>query len=132
MNEDLCYKNYVMTQKKYFSIALIGVYILFSLAAKANTNTGKEAGETHAVKTEKSAEAPQGKHGPVSQEGHSKAPHGKAHTPHSEELPHIHKFHKERVKKIKKHHSKLWFLSQGLLFLCHAAVLYISYLHVIH
>lgn len=121
-----------MTQKKYFSFAFILVYILFSIAAKANTNTGKATSETQPVKTEKSSEGAQGKHAPVSQEGHSKAPHGKAHTPHSEELPDIHRFHKERVKKIKKHHSKCWFLSQVLLFICHASVLYISYLHVVH
>lgn len=70
-----------------------------------------------------------GKQATSHDDGHSKAPHGKAHAPNSEELPHIHKFHKERVKKIKKHHGKCWFLSQVLLFICHAAILYISYLH---
>ena len=121
-----------MTHKKYFSIAFILVYVLFSLAARANTNTAKEYDGNHSVKTEKQADEAQGKQGPVSQEEHSKAPHNKAHSAHSEELPHIHKFHKERVKKIKKHHSKYWLLSQVLLFLCHAAILYMSYLGAAH
>ncbi|HUR66919.1 MAG TPA: hypothetical protein VMZ03_11285 [Chitinophagaceae bacterium] len=120
-----------MTHRKYFSIAFILIYVLFSLAAKANTNS-KDNSETQSVKTEKSSEPAQGKHSPLTQEEHSKVPHGKTHTPHSEELPHIHKFHKDRVKKIKKHHSKYWLLSQAILFLCHAAILYISYLHAAH
>lgn len=57
-----------------------------------------------------------------------------AHTnvPTMDELAHIHHFHKERLKKSKRHHEKYWTLSQLLLLLCHAAVLIISYLHIIH
>lgn len=73
-----------------------------------------------------------GKHIPVQEDAHSKSPNGKIHTPHSEELPHIHKFHKERVKKIKKHNNKLWLLGKLLLALCHISILTIAYLHVIH
>src|SRR5687767_3907401 len=122
-----------MTHKKYFSIAFTIVYMLFSIAANAATNTGKDHSEPG---TKNHAEKPmdhgQGKHSPVSHDEHSKAPHGKTHAPHSEELPHIHKFHKERVKKIKKHHGKFWLLTQVLLFICHAAILYICYLHAAH
>ncbi|MGQ0737591.1 MAG: hypothetical protein ACT4OJ_00890 [Bacteroidota bacterium] len=125
-----------MTHRNSFSLALTAAYIFFSLAAGANdhrnnSNENNPAGK--GAQTEKQADHPSsGKHVPVSEEGHAKVPHGKGHTPHSEELPHIHKFHKERVKKIKKHHGKCWFLSQALLLICHAAVLYISYLHVVH
>ena len=50
--------------------------------------------------------------------------------PKSEELPHIHHFHKERVKKSNKHHKKYWALSQLILILCHIAILVIAYIHV--
>ena len=123
-----------MTHKKYFSLAFTIVYILLCLSAKAAGNQGG-AGHGNGQKTETAKQADmssQGKQAPLSKEAHSNAPFGKAHAPHSEELPHIHKFHKERVKKIRKHHGKYWVFSQVLLFLCHASVLYISYLHVIH
>ena len=120
-----------MTHNKIFKIALTVMYVLFSIAAKADI--GKDHNESNTTnQTEKHANHDQGKHNPASHEDHSKVPHGKTHAPHSEELPHIHKFHKERVKKIKKHHGKYWLLSQVLLFLCHAAILYISYLHAAH
>jgi len=54
------------------------------------------------------------------------------HTPSMDELPHLHKFHKERVKKIKKHHSKLWILSKIIITLCHISILVIGFLHVTH
>ncbi|MEO7393860.1 MAG: hypothetical protein ABIU11_02895 [Chitinophagaceae bacterium] len=54
----------------------------------------------------------------------------KSHAPKLEELPHIHYFHKERVKKIKRHHKKCWTLSMVLLVLCHIAILTMSYIHV--
>ena len=60
------------------------------------------------------------------------APHGKAHVPQMEELPHVHKFHKERVRKIKKHHNKFWLLTKILLVLCHLSILLIAYLHATH
>ncbi len=122
-----------MTRRNYLSIALTIVYILFSMAVHANENTGRDNEAKNSVSQEsKQADHAAGKQAPAEAEEHSKAPHGKTHTPHSEELPHIHKFHKERVKKIKKHHGKCWFLSQVILFLCHAAILYMSYLHAAH
>ncbi len=59
--------------------------------------------------------------------------HGtKATAPHMEELPHIHRFHKERVKKIRQHHGKFWLLSKILVVLCHISILVIAYLHATH
>ena len=57
-------------------------------------------------------------------------PEEKGHTPKLEELPHIHHFHKERVKKIKRHHKKCWTLSMLLLVLCHISILIMAYMHV--
>lgn len=122
-----------MTQKKYFSLALTIVYVLLCLTASAGSNQdgngrGNHTGNEAAKQTDMTSHA---KHMPVSKETHSNVPHGKAQTPHAEELPHIHKFHKERVKKVRRHRT-CWLLSQVLLFICHASVLYISYLHVVH
>jgi len=120
-----------MTHRKYFSLVFTIVFILFSVAVHANKNTGREyeQNSSSAQGEKHSDNQSHGKQVPFSGEDDSKVPHGKTHVPHSEELPHIHKFHKERVKKIKKHHGKYWLLSQVLLFLCHAAILYMSYLH---
>jgi len=53
-------------------------------------------------------------------------------TPHFEELPHIHHFHKERVKKIRRHRQKCWLLTKLVLVLCHLSILWIGYLHLVH
>jgi hypothetical protein len=55
-----------------------------------------------------------------------------SHVPAWDELAHIHHFHQDRLKKIKRHFKKSVFLSKLLLFICHAAVLYISFLHLTH
>lgn len=123
-----------MKRKSYFSLALTVVYILFSLAAKAGHTAATETQGTHKSMPmeEKSDNAAAGKHLPSGHDASSKVPHGKVHAPHSEELPHIHKFHKERVKKLKKHHSKYWLLSKLVLVLCHLSILVIAYLHATH
>ena len=54
----------------------------------------------------------------------------KAHSTKTEELPHIHHFHKERVKKVKRHHKKIWTISMLILVLCHISILIMAYLHV--
>lgn len=122
-----------MTRRKYFSLALTIAYILICHAASAGGNQGGNGSSNNqGNETAKQSDmSQQAKQMPVSKDAQSHVPHGKAHTPHSEELPHIHKFHKERVKKVRKHRA-CWLLSQVLLFICHASVLYISYLHVVH
>ena len=59
---------------------------------------------------------------------HPKRMHG----PSMEELPHIHHFHKERVKKIKKHHNKFWIVAKFILVLCHVGLLILGYIHATH
>jgi hypothetical protein len=56
----------------------------------------------------------------------------KAKPPHMEELPHIHRFHKERVKKISQHHGGWWLISQVIIVLCHLSILVIAWMHVTH
>ena len=57
-------------------------------------------------------------------------PEEKGHTPKLDELPHIHHFHKERVKKVKRHHKKVWTISMLILVLCHISILIMAFMHV--
>ena len=57
-------------------------------------------------------------------------PEEKGHNPKIDELPHIHHFHKERVKKVKRHHKKIWTISMLLLVLCQISILIMAYMHV--
>ena len=121
-----------MKQRSIISLALTTGYILFSLTAFAGNTSEKVNHETHKTTgAEKHADHSSAAKSSA-QDAHAKAPHSKAQAPHSEELPHIHRFHKDRVKKMKKHHGKYWLLSKVLLALCHLSILVISYLHVIH
>ena len=96
------------------------------LAATENLNEVSEEGKS-------SAGTESGKSIPFFPSSKGELPHGaKATAPHMEELPHIHHFHKERVKKIKQHHTKFWMLSKVLVILCHISILVIAYLHAIH
>ncbi|HEX4875865.1 MAG TPA: hypothetical protein VFV31_04285 [Chitinophagaceae bacterium] len=86
-----------------------------------NNHSAEESG-----KAANTGHMPQGaKPSPVGEKAHS-------HVPSWDELAHIHHFHKNRMKKIRRHYSKCVFLSKLLLFVCHAAILFVSYLHVIH
>jgi hypothetical protein len=58
-------------------------------------------------------------------------PEEKGHNPKLDELPHIHRFHKERVKKVKRHHKKVWTISLLVLVLCHISILIMAYMHII-
>jgi hypothetical protein len=125
-----------MTQKTLSSLIFTIAFSLSSFAVLANVHTTKTETEQtiKEVKTTASAHhSDEAKKVPVSaSDSHPKAPHGKTNTPHMEELPHIHKYHKERVKKVKKHHTKLWFLGQALVVLCNLSIMVIGYLHLTH
>ena len=61
------------------------------------------------------------------------SPHGKAlKAPQLEELPHIHRYHRERVKKNVAHQGKFWFLGQVLVVLSQLSLLFIAYMHITH
>jgi hypothetical protein len=124
-----------MTHRTSGKAIILIIFLLISFAAAANSNAAeKETSTSKAVKTTTAAsDHPEtGNKATALPDAHSKAPHGKVNPPHMEELPHIHKFHKERVKKIKKHHSKYWLLSQVIIVLCHISILVIGYLHATH
>ena len=56
----------------------------------------------------------------------------KIHLMKIDELGRIHRFHKERVRKIKKHHGKIWVVINILLICCHIALLVHAFMHVTH
>ncbi len=124
-----------MTQRTLSSIIFTMIFSLATTTAIADGHTATSGTETTSKEvntTTSSDHSEQGKKAASFPDSHSKVPHGKVQAPHMEELPHIHKFHKERVKKIRKHHGKYWFLSQVILVLCHISILIIGYLHATH
>ena len=124
-----------MTQRILSSIILLMAFSLASIMTFVIGHTAKAKSETYSqeIKAQTVPDYPTSdKQMPMFPSPEPRAPHGKANAPQMEELPHIHKFHKERVKKIKKHHSKYWLLSQVILALCHLSILVIGYLHATH
>ena len=121
-----------MTQKFIICILFLVTVSLGSTMARAgqlkisgNTGMHIEKMETGAGKTSPS-KAPSSASTPAE-------PHqGKAlKTPQMEELPHIHRYHRERVKK-QVHRGKLWFLARVLVAICQLSLLWIGYLHLTH
>jgi hypothetical protein len=70
-------------------------------------------------------------HSPAKDVGFKSTEH-KIHLLKIEELAKIHRFHKERVKKIKRHHHKYWTLAKAILVVCHLALLISAFLHLTH
>ncbi len=59
-------------------------------------------------------------------------PSHKMHVPVMEELAKIHRFHRERLKRIRKHEAKCWLSAKLLLIICHLVLLICAYLHATH
>ena len=124
-----------MTQKTLSGLIFIVFVSLISVRSFSTTHTAKSTLNIEVSGTlngEASNENLPMTKMPFFPPSESKESHGKAMSPQMDELPHIHKFHKERVKKIKKHHGKFWMLSQVLLVLCHLSILVIAFMHVVH
>jgi hypothetical protein len=124
-----------MTHTTLSRIFITVIFIMVSFSILAAGHTAKT--ESEPANKEMKAVAvidysEPGNKMPVSADTHSNQSPAKAHAPQLEELPHIHKFHKERVKKIRKHHGKYWLLSQVLIVICHLSILLIAYLHATH
>ena len=124
-----------MTTKTLSGLILIVIVSLISLTSYSNqqsVSVSVESGYTDDL----SRQTPDGNQGtnkiPFFPPKESKGHHGKLNSPQMDELAHMHKFHKERVKKIKKHHDKFWLLSKLILILCHLSILVIAYLHATH
>lgn len=118
---------------RYFIFTVIFFALLMAKPITTLAGTNNESG--HVKNNHHNEEA-----GKTGNTGHypmgAKSHHGgeKAHSnvPSWDELAHIHHFHHNRMKKIRRHFSKYVFLSRLFLFICHAAILIVSYLHVTH
>ncbi|MBL0130102.1 MAG: hypothetical protein IPP43_02395 [Chitinophagaceae bacterium] len=123
---------------RFLSISIFFLALISGTSFTASASTNKSVSVT-VIDTKETGSAPVSE--PIS---NSKAipqvpvtktvpplhPEEKGHTPKLEELPHIHHFHKERVKKVKRHHKKYWALSMVILVLCHISILVMAYMHV--
>lgn len=56
----------------------------------------------------------------------------KHHLSRIDELGKVHRFHKNRVKKAKKHGEKFWFMIKLVLVACHIALLIHAFMHLTH
>lgn len=137
MNENLGHKTFYMTRFIFISILFqviisLNSYIASAGIKKSNSVTISDISHSE---NDHSAKEPVSKTVPFLPATKSMPPmhtEEKAHSAKVEELPHIHHFHKERLKKIKRHHQKCWTLSKVLLVLCHIAILLMAYSHVTH
>lgn len=126
-----------MTRYFFISILLLALFAISSnnVFAKSYKHT-RTAVATNSTKeqTEQKALPVQATTPKTSSRANSTedAPEHKGHGLRGEEIPHIHHFHKERVKKSKRHHKKLWILSKALLLLCHIALMMLAYTHMAH
>jgi hypothetical protein len=133
MDENLGIKTFYM--KQYFiQIALILAFIIAGTtnSKAASDIAGKVNTTEQASKTVDQNAPAKASHSPVSAKSHMPVEKSHSQVPTWDELAHIHHFHQDRLKKIKRHFKKSVFLSKLLLFICHAAVLYISFLHLTH
>jgi hypothetical protein len=120
-----------MTRIAQITTILISIF-LFSIepgnaaTRKVNINHSDVTAVANASAGDHELPAPSSKHSqPI-------APHKKATGPSMEELPHIHRFHKERVKKIRRYYNKFWALAKFIVVLCHIGLLILGYLHATH
>jgi hypothetical protein len=132
MDENLGHKTILMTQY-LIPVILFGMIIITPEMAKGASETANVPIENNSQELNQSPASPESKSAPCHPAGSHEKPYGsKTKVPHMEELPHIHRFHKERVRKIRQHHSKYWLVSKIILVLCHLSILLIAYLHATH
>ncbi len=118
--------------KRYIisSVFFLAMTSMASFTASAGTKKSSSVTVSDTKQTEPHSASEPLKQAPATKTVPPAAPHEKAHAPKLEELPHIHHYHKERVKKVKRHHKKCWVLSMVLLVLCQVALLVIAYMHI--
>lgn len=121
--------------RQYFiQTALILAFVIASANNSfASANNADNANATEKASKAANNDAPaKASHSPISAKSHMPVEKSHSQVPTWDELAHIHHFHQDRLKKIKRHFKKSVFLSKLLLFICHTAVLYISFLHLTH
>ena len=123
-----------MTHKIIICILLLVTVSPVSNMASAGQQRMAQTKEMHIQKTGSQQTAGRQTHSkmPISASNQHDAPHGKAaKVPHMEEIPHIHRYHRERVRR-RVHHGKLWFLSKAVVVICQLSLLLIAYMHLTH
>jgi hypothetical protein len=135
LQENLCYKTFFMTRYIFFSIFFLLVVLISSDRSFAGTNAATAISVSDSKEAVTDIPVPSKETIPAlpsvpatKQQNHG----GKVHPPRMEELPHIHHFHKERVKRVKKHHGKVWMIVKLIVILCHIGLLICGYLHATH
>jgi hypothetical protein len=131
--ENLFHKTYFMRHNSSFSIFFLAIFLISSF----NSIAGSFSSSSSVAKTKKTIiinakSAMNDLPKPVEPVSKPEEPAKKPHLLKTEELAHIHHFHKERVKKLKYHHKKFWMLSKIILILCHLGLLICAYLHLIN
>jgi len=123
-----------MTRQSFFSMifTMMMIFVSFKSFSSGNYESASANMSIHSS-ARPTPDVPEQHDVPLFPAAQPVVPHGgKTEAPKSEELAHIHHFHKERVKKMKRHHEKFWFLSKLLLVICHLLLLFVAYLHVTH
>ena len=120
-----------MTRSSTFSILVLVTGLLISSVAFAGKTKTSRKGATQTETNASNFQTNQETRGqalpaPVKEKEEKTTP------PKIEELAHIHHFHKERVKKMKRHHKKFWLLSKLLLAICHLLILALAFIHLTH
>lgn len=121
-----------MTRQIFINILLTALF-LAPFASHTTSNKGKSNNfKSASIAVEHSSQEQPVQAPVVPHSAGLKPPTQKLHVPEMEELAKIHRFHRERVKKIKKHHHKAWISAKLLLIICHLAILICAFLHVTH
>ncbi|HEX6190746.1 MAG TPA: hypothetical protein VFZ42_00210 [Chitinophagaceae bacterium] len=117
------------------TIIFISLYLMYTATANAVASTSKDhkkgidiASITTDVKPARTGALPEMN----VPEGTMRAISHKSHLMKIDELGKIHRFHKERVKKVKKHHSKLWIAATIIIVCCQIALLIHAFMHISH
>ena len=124
---------------KYFICSILFLALFTGMSTTSSAGLGTITSATVSdqnswqqnVPGKSGAEAPV-KEVPMNAGQHTPVEKGHGHTPAIDETPHIHHYHKNRVKKLKRHHSKAWFLGQLLVVTCNLALFLMAYLHAAH
>ena len=133
--KNLSYKIYFMRRNSSISILLISMFFFCPNSGLPHDQIVRSAAHDHSkerilnIQGESTQSHTAIPVAPVTQtEEHTKKPH----LLKTDELAHIHHFHKERVKKMKRHHKKIWMMSKILLILSHLVLLICAYMHSAH
>lgn len=117
---------------KYFIFIAALFVLLTANPFTVQAGTKQTTGHTTSQHSDDAGKTSGNGHLPLGAKSHHPVEKAHSHVPSWDELAHIHHFHKNRMKKVRRHYSKCVFFSKMLLVICHAAILFVSYLHVIH